>query len=458
MKKKIIIFSIIIVTSFINLLYFNGFTKEESKLEESSQKKMVIERSLSMMLEKETGSGEYELVTRSDWPTDGYVFNETLSKCENGGELAWDDENKLVMMFGVISDKCYAYFDKYNSIVINSSSITTSGTSIVISLNATSGDGAIAKYYYSIDGGESYVDTTVNAYTFSNLEIGVYDVKVYALDSNGYKSSTISKTIKIEVILFTDYIVSLYGGTQGNNNIYYHDGSLANGISDYSYRYAGASTSVNNYVCISNETICTDANLYRIIGIIDGKVKLIKATSLGKYAWNSVGSTTWSSSSLNTYLNGEFLTSLGDFADNIATTTWKVGGNIRDAIINSAPSLAYTREITSPLNSDTVSNKIGLMYVSDYGFAATISSWNANLSSYYNVASNDWLFLGVLEWTITRATDVSTNVLSVSSVGSVSTNMTNISTSEVVRPVFFLASTVGYSSGLGTSSIPFRLS
>ena len=44
-----------------------------------------------MMLETEAGSGNYEMSTASSWPTEGYVFNSTLSKCENGGELSWDD-------------------------------------------------------------------------------------------------------------------------------------------------------------------------------------------------------------------------------------------------------------------------------------------------------------------------------------------------------------------------------
>ena len=32
------------------------------------------------------------------WPESGYIFNENLSKCENGGILTWDDENKKVFL------------------------------------------------------------------------------------------------------------------------------------------------------------------------------------------------------------------------------------------------------------------------------------------------------------------------------------------------------------------------
>ena len=41
------------------------------------------------MYETDAGSGIYELSDSSSWNTDGYVFNEALSKCENGGTLIW---------------------------------------------------------------------------------------------------------------------------------------------------------------------------------------------------------------------------------------------------------------------------------------------------------------------------------------------------------------------------------
>ena len=58
--------------------------------------------------------------------------------------------------------------------------------------------------------------------------------------------------------------------------LYHHDASLTNGAGDNSYRFAGADP--NNYVCFgSDEATCPNENLYRIIGVIDGKVKLIHA-------------------------------------------------------------------------------------------------------------------------------------------------------------------------------------
>ena len=93
-----------------------------------------------------------------------------------------------------------------------------------------------------------------------------------------------------------------------DETLYHHDTSLTNGAGDNSYRYAGASGEVNNYVCFgSSEASCPDDNLYRIIGVFGDRVKLIKSTSVGKMKWDSNGSNTWSTSSLNTYLNNEFI-------------------------------------------------------------------------------------------------------------------------------------------------------
>ena len=189
-----------------------------------------------------------------------------------------------------------------------------------------------------------------------------------------------------------------------DNTLYYHDSTLANGAGDNSYRYAGASNSVNNYICLgSDTTTCPDANLFRIIGVFGDKTKVIRAKSIGGIQnWDTNGSNTWSTSSLNTYLNGEYLTSLGTLADKIATTTWKVevAGARNDIYLNDVPKIAYQYEVGSSASSTTVDKKIGLMYVTDYGFAADSSGWTKYLMDYNSNTSKNWLYLGSDEWTI----------------------------------------------------------
>ena len=247
-------------------------------------------------------------------------------------------------------------------------------------------------------------------------------------------------------------IAKQYTGTQGENSLYYHDSTLTNGAGDNSYRYAGASNNVNNYICLgSDATTCPDANLFRIIGVFGDQTKVIRAKSVGDKEWDTNDSNTWSTSSLNTYLNGEYLTSLGTLADKIATTTWKVGGGSTTYLYD-VPKTAYQYEVGSSASTTTYDAKIGLMYVSDYGFAADQSGWTTKLSSYGSNSSKNWLYLGSAEWTISRNSRLTGLAFTVTGTGYV--NYTSVTLSRGVRQSFNLESSVKYVSGSGSMSDP----
>ena len=116
MYKKLLIISTTIITIFS--LFFVNKSIFINKNIENTDYNIIKEHKneLSMMLETASGSGEYEKTTASGWPTDGYIFNTELSRCENGSTLSWDAENNKVVMSGNTSDKCYVYFDKVNII------------------------------------------------------------------------------------------------------------------------------------------------------------------------------------------------------------------------------------------------------------------------------------------------------------------------------------------------------
>ncbi len=261
-----------------------------------------------------------------------------------------------------------------------------------------------------------------------------------------------------------EYVKSQYTETQGKNSLYYHNSSLTNGAGDNSYRYAGASDSVNNYICLgSDEATCPDANLFRIIGVFGNQTKVIRAKSVGDQKWDDTSAdNTWSSSSLNTYLNGEYLTSLGTIADKIATTTWKVGGGSWSNIVTSVPKTAYQYEIGSSASTTTVNKKIGLMYVTDYYYSASPSAWTLvgynesdETKDYRAATSTNWLYLGSYEWTISRSSDNTNYAFFVDSIGNVSYDY--VSDSYGVRPSFNLESSVKYVSGSGSMSDPVRV-
>ena len=356
--------------------------------------------------------------------------------------------------------------DAYVLPSITSVSTSSTSSSITINISATGGTGNVVKYYYSKDNGSNYVESTSSGYTFSNLTSdATFYVKVYVKDSNNRESSASSTTVRTKSNSFASYIKSKYT-SQGSNGLYYHDSSLANGAGDNSYRFAGASDKVNNYVCFgSTQSPCPADNLYRIIGVFGDKVKLIKSTSVGNKAWDSNNKNTWSTSSLNSYLNNEFINAFDETTKGkIADTTWKVGGNTTDNIYSQPAKTAYQNEIVNPVAANTTDNKteysakIGLMYVSDYGFSAAPSAWTTTLKDYDDAAitSANWMYLGFYEWTISRFANYSSAAFLVYSAGDVNSNYVDNSMFGA-RPVFSLSSSVTYVSGDGTQNSPIRI-
>ncbi len=337
----------------------------------------------------------------------------------------------------------------------------------------------------------------------------------YEGDQTENASSGLSAKVMIQkkMILFHEtcndntlacHIAKLYTGTQGTNNIYYHDASLTNGAGDNSYRYAGASDQVNNYVCFgSNVTPCPENNLYRIIGVFGDKVKLIKSdyattallgadgdyskmytannwdnsaykgnnlANVAVYNWNKSNQNTWSLSNLNkTNLNKNFIANIGaDWAAKIADTTWKVGGNKWANIGTQPAKTAYQNEIVNPVTTNSQDNKteysakIGLMYVSDYMYAAPQDKWtlvgnNIDASKDYRAATSvNWMYMGLVEWTISRGAGGSNGAFCVTYVGGVDNSSVG-SYAFGARPVFNLTSSVNYVSGSGTAADPISI-
>ena len=305
--------------------------------------------------------------------------------------------------------------------------------------------------------------------TTTSTKTEQWNVTVTFVNYNSNQAGNAGKNFSAKLMIqkeeykqtLAEYVKSQYTGTQGENSLYYHNSSLTNGAGDNSYRYAGASDSVNNYICLgSDEATCPDANLFRIIGVFGDQTKVIRAKSVGDKQWHTSDDNTWSSSSLNTYLNGTYLTSLGTIEKKIATTTWKVGGG-RGTYLTNVPKTAYRYEVGSRASTTTVDKKIGLMYVSDYYYSASPSAWtlmgyNSDATKDYRAAkATNWLYLGSSEWTISRDSDHSGSAFAVSIYGYMSNYVG--SGSCAVRPSFNLLSSTTYVSGSGSTSDPVRV-
>ena len=285
------------------------------------------------------------------------------------------------------------------------------------------------------------------------------------------------------------------------------------------YRYYGPSP--NNYVCLDMEgsNTCPDKHLYRIIGSIyeenAGKnlIKVIKATPLtdgttstfswdykvtnGRGSYDNIWATITSGNYSNSLTSGSQLMKLlnsgawwngtsGSYynASSVSTidvnfTNYKLSDKAKSYITTSRYYLGWynnssgvmtnqfytyergtTRYDTNrPLYWDGM---VGLMYPSDYGYAAGNTCVTGTDPYNYDggCKNKDWLWMTTssnyfyeIEWLISP---LDTVVFIVQSSGSVYTRYVKVGGS--VRPVFYLSSDVVITSGTGTSSDPYIIS
>mgnify|MGYP004565445571 FL=1 len=197
MKKKFAIVTTIFIACTITIAEISN-NKDESQNELPIVRKQ--ENLLSFYIEND--DGEYEQSSASKWPTDGYKFNSILSKCENGGELSWDDTNKSVVMTGNTSDKCYIYFDiaKPKPKIIGISNIYgDNGNSSGFSFDITyESEVTISNIYViyadgEIEQGRFTINNGLLSAEFGGWYVCKYtDYQIYIVDSNGTKSDNFS--------------------------------------------------------------------------------------------------------------------------------------------------------------------------------------------------------------------------------------------------------------------------
>ena len=553
MNKKVLLISGVLLTlGFITIILFNSMdNKDNGIISNINKNKQVINSNmLTLMYETVSGSGEYTETKDTTWPESGYIFNETLSGCENGGELEYNSQNNTVNLLSNSSDRCYVYFDKYDGVWIDNVVATNvTGSSITLDVSATSENGNITTYYYSLNDSE-YVSSSTNPIVIDNLnKLTEYNIKIYAIDNTGARSNiyelnvtttdisvpviksvsvsditydgftlttNVTSDTEIEryyyiiesnnisgtnisnsytfvdldsetsysVVVFVEDINGIFSNKynisvetaeppirlanhvmglytyQGSNGIYYHTSSLANSAGDDSYRYAGSNP--NNYVCFGSDSVpCPSDNLYRIIGVFNEQVKLIKSGSYSTSSWSGdyVYNNTWSSSAMADTLNESYLNSFDTkWQDVISSHTWKVGGlDIGNAYRTFYANTVYNYEVGNYSNYTTWNGKIGLMYASDYAFAISNSYWRTEVtsSSYGNVANNNWLFEGSDEWTISRDSSSNSGAIMLSSSGFLDDY--SVTNKYRIRPCFYINSNVFYISGTGTESDPYRI-
>ena len=304
---------------------------------------------------------------------------------------------------------------------------------------------------------------------------------------------------------FTTYITNLYESatktTVTNNSITYQydtTNSLMKDIGN-NIRYYGASP--NNYIYFncsdySNQSSST-CETWRIIGVFDGKVKLIRNESIGAYSWdNKERDSTWETASLMKLLNPGYesetvggslyynsgsgncysgqskattacnftLSGLKDnFTKNvIAEHDWNIGPTNQKYV-----NAEYENEVKNKFKA-----YVGLPNVSDYGYATNLKLCTSELVNYSNseCKDNNWMFYMAtgskkMAYFINYASNSGLGVLAINALtegGNVEIfdndiNDTIPTTSSDIFPTVYLSNLVSITDGTGTSSNPYQL-
>ncbi len=266
-----------------------------------------------------------------------------------------------------------------------------------------------------------------------------------------------------------------------DENLIQHTTSIATSAQDDNYRYSGANP--DNWVCFgTDESECPEENKYRILGIYDGKVKLVKATPIdkngngtGEYAPNGAdtfvfdtdNSNNYATSDVNTYLNTTYYDEINSiYQDMIYETKYNVGGI--STYTNIAPKAMYNEEIVT---KTTDNYNFGIINPSDYFYATDQSYWGlvnytgnlADTNDFFEneeAKSDNWLStLGSdgFEWTMNPSGSTNDTLMHIRYTGFTSSYDSLATNSYALRPTLYLKTNVGVKSGMGTEESPFRL-
>ena len=474
----------------------------------------------------------------------------------------------ILILFGI-----YMLYNTFaiSTIVINDSNNiydvkVGEGTSISV------GKGSNKTIYFHIENvNKGSIKYGVGYNTNTNIEVLVYDDSVdKAIDVIGYGENKFIKlylnnptdsdsTVTISTVLgyenggdliipdgitlveevytppkkkatLAEYITNLYTkaskSTVTNNSITYNYASSESLMNDRlggtttsldggNIRYYGASP--NNYIYFNcsdyNNQSDTTCEKWRIIGVFDGKVKIMRNEIIGGYSWDTsasgvnsgkgenewpqadlmkllnpgydsetIGGSLYYNSKSGTCYNGKTnATTSCDFTSSgikneetknkIAEVTWNLGGwNTSEIFSNQIYGYERGTEVYSG-RSTTWPGKVALPYPSDYGYATDFNKCTQNLNNYssstdsYACRTNDWMYPIITGsgnskgWLLTPYSGYASYAWYVNSSGFVNNTLTNfyVDNAYGVAPTLYLNANEYVESGNGTESNPYRL-
>ena len=327
----------------------------------------------------------------------------------------------------------------------------------------------------------------------------------YSTADTPYKLTSNNLTVRLSDLYETSSKTPV-----SNNSITYQYDTTNSLMKDNANNIRYYSASPKNYIYFncsdySNQTSST-CEKWRIIGVFDGKVKLMRNASIGNYSWDNKNTTTgaesaygknnWTDARLMKLLNSGYssetvggslyynagsgtcysgqnnatkscnFTSIGiknaKTRGLISDTTYYLGGHSINTVY---PNEIYEYERGTTVytgRSTTWKGKIALAYPSDYGYAADLSQCNQQLSAYNDTTctSTNWMKSIIAPnngWLLTPRSGYASHMWRVESTGFVNYYVYAYASRGVV-PVLYLAPKTSIKSGAGTSASPYQLS
>ena len=326
---------------------------------------------------------------------------------------------------------------------------------------------------------------------------------------------TLVTEVYTEPVIAATLITNLYNDATKtpvtNNSITYQYDTKNSLMKDNAGNIRHYGASPNNYIYFncsdySNQSSST-CEKWRIIGVFNGKLKLIRGSQIGTYAWDNKNTSTgaetaygkndWTEARLMKLLNPGYesettggslyynaksgncyawqnnatktcnFTSTGiknDITRNlISNTTYYLGGyNSTEVYSNEI----YEKERGGAVYTGrptTWTGKIALAYPSDYGYAADLSKCSQTLYNYNDstCTSNNWMKSIVAPnygWLLTPNSGLADITWHVYSSGFVDYSGYYAFNANGVTPVLYLDPSVDIKSGTGSSSAPYQLS
>ena len=263
------------------------------------------------------------------------------------------------------------------------------------------------------------------------------------------------------------------------------------------YRYYGKSP--NNYVEFNGE-------LWRIISsskvfssesdtVGEQRVKIIRDESIGTHPWDNNSKNNWENATLNDTLNNRYYNQVEDgtcYLNGSQTTCDYVNGTVKglssdarnlidDALWYLGGSSTYNGMYANDYydfergttvytgNPTSWTGKVGLMYPSDYAYAADLGLCTVTTSRYYNVhdavntancVGTDWLHSGSIQWTLMHFSNSSSYVFNISNYGTIPYESIppTAAYARDIYPVVYLKSDIMIIDGDGSRDDPYVIS